>query len=73
MGYNGAFPYKRLVRTFPIKIIKYKFHNPVDTFSTRISYIDGVGIMRNMVAEALQNESGILIFLPPRELATEHA
>ena len=55
------------------KIIKYKFHNPVDTFSTRISYIDGVGFMRNMVVEALQNESGSLIFLPPRELDAEHA
>lgn len=55
------------------KIIKYKFPTPVDTFSTRISYIDSAGVMHNLIVEALQNESGGLIFLPPRELAEEHA
>lgn len=54
------------------KIIKYNFLAPVNSFTTRISYLDGIGIKRHAVIAAIQNDSGSLVFLPAKEAAPEH-
>lgn len=55
------------------KLIKYNFYHPVHSFETQVSYLDGLGIKRYMVIEAIQNESGSLFFLPAKEVSPENA
>lgn len=55
------------------KVIKYSFPTPTNTFSTHISYLDGVGVKRRTVIEAVRNEAGSLLFLPAKEATVEYA